>query len=88
MDLTSFLDAWFITNYIDNSDLSIIKDRLISESLNNTMESLQRIMKLKIFHFLLNKESCQVANELNYNSKFETKDKREINTMKNYLRQT
>jgi len=88
MDLTSFLDPWFITDYIDNSDLSIVKDRLISESLNDTMESLQRIMKLKMLNYLLNKESCQVANELNYNSKFETKDKREINAMKNYLRQT
>jgi len=32
MDLASFLDPWFITNYIDNSNLSIVKERLISES--------------------------------------------------------
>jgi len=72
MDLASFLDPRFITNYID---LSNVKERLISksseiqENSNDTMESTESVESTENNEaenndtggFLLNKESCQVG---------------------------
>jgi len=71
MDLSSFLDARFITDYIGNSDLAIVKDRLIregSEILTKPqqravrVQSLYRIMKVRMMMlgFSLSEGSCQV----------------------------